>query len=425
MAREHKLKDLIENIRIKEEGDLFSSMMRTFSADVISPLVCKKDKLDDDTLSGFIRGHYLKLSEDFGCDIFRLCQEVLKDVNAQSILGIPIEFYVESNNEANASALQNFDKKGPHYIVFNSGLLNMLDKEELRFIVGHELGHLIYEHAFLNWLLATFYRNNEMPLCLKGIYDFWNELSEMSADRIGLLVVKDLDTAIQAAFKVSSGLNMKKMNTTSKNYICMMDNLISDIKQDQGSRMLYFHPANPVRVKALELFYHSRTRQRFIDNKGCIEDDELTLNTGVLIDNLRLKPTTELQQAEFDFLMSAGYLIMTGESGWNDEKGYCLVNILAGYHYRPKILLDNCLNEKTMSDMFERSSLVIAERYTFRANDLFAQLVPLIARGDKISKHEMDMLFCIAKKLKIPEDAAVGMILEIIKDHFKPRGIVQ
>jgi len=320
VAREHKLKDLIENIRIKEEGDLFSSMMRTFSADVISPLVCKKDKLDDDTLSGFIRGHYLKLSEDFGCDIFRLCQEVLKDVNAQSILGIPIEFYVESNNEANASALQNFDKKGPHYIVFNSGLLNMLDKEELRFIVGHELGHLIYEHAFLNWLLATFYRNNEMPLCLKGIYDFWNELSEMSADRIGLLVVKDLDTAIQAAFKVSSGLNMKKMNTTSKNYICMMDNLISDIKQDQGSRMLYFHPANPVRVKALELFYHSRTRQRFIDSKGCIEDDELTLNTGVLIDNLRLKPTTELQQAEFDFLMSAGYLIMTGESGWNDEK---------------------------------------------------------------------------------------------------------
>ena len=425
MAREHKLKDLIENIRIKEEGDLFSSMMRTFSADVISPLVCKKDKLDDDTLSGFIRGHYLKLSEDFGCDIFRLCQEVLKDVNAQSILGIPIEFYVESNNEANASALQNFDKKGPHYIVFNSGLLNMLDKEELRFIVGHELGHLTYEHAFLNWLLATFYRNNEMPLCLKGIYDFWNELSEMSADRIGLLVVKDLDTAIQAAFKVSSGLNMKKMNTTSKNYICMMDNLISDIKQDQGSRMLYFHPANPVRVKALELFYHSRTRQRFIDSKGCIEDDELTLNTGVLIDNLRLKPTTELQQAEFDFLMSAGYLIMTGESGWNDEKGYCLVNILAGYHYRSKILLDNCLNEKTMSDMFERSSLVIAERYTFRANDLFAQLVPLIARGDKISKHEMDMLFCIAKKLKIPEDAAVGMILEIIKDHFKPRGIVQ
>lgn len=425
MAREHKLKDLIENIRIKEEGDLFSSMMRTFSADVISPLVCKKDKLDDDTLSGFIRGHYLKLSEDFGCDIFRLCQEVLKDVNAQSILGIPIEFYVESNNEANASALQNFDKKGPHYIVFNSGLLNMLDKEELRFIVGHELGHLIYEHAFLNWLFATFYRNNELPLCLKGIYDFWNKLSEMSADRIGLLVVKDLDTAIQAAFKVSSGLNMKKMNTTSKNYICMMDNLISDIKQDQGSRMLYFHPADPVRVKAMELFYHSRTRQRFIDNKGCIEDDELTLNTGVLIDNLRLKPTTELQQAEFDFLMSAGYLIMTGESGWNDEKSYCLVNILAGYHYRSKILLDNCLNEKTMSDMFERSSLVIAERYTFRANDLFAQLVPLIARGDKISKHEMDMLFCIAKKLKIPEDAAVGMILEIIKDHFKPRGIVQ
>ena len=39
------------------------------------------------------------------------------------------------------------------FIVLNSGLVELLDDEELRFVVGHEVGHVLSGHAVYRTML--------------------------------------------------------------------------------------------------------------------------------------------------------------------------------------------------------------------------------------------------------------------------------
>ena len=59
------------------------------------------------------------------------------------------ELYVAADPVANAITI-GMDKP---FIVVNSGLVDLLDEEELRFVLGHELGHALSGHAVYQTLL--------------------------------------------------------------------------------------------------------------------------------------------------------------------------------------------------------------------------------------------------------------------------------
>lgn len=82
-------------------------------------------------------------------------------------------------------------------IVVSSGMVALLDEEEMRFVLGHEMGHVGSGHAVYQTLLQRLIRLNgvltAMPLgglgvraILRGLLE-WSRKSELSADRAGLL----------------------------------------------------------------------------------------------------------------------------------------------------------------------------------------------------------------------------------------------
>jgi Zn-dependent protease with chaperone function len=120
------------------------------------------------------------------------------------------QMYIRQSPEVQAYAV-GFEKP---FIVINSAMVELLDRDELRFIIAHEVGHIISGH--------TTYRTIALILLMVGLgglpflagvalFPFqmalleWYRKSELSSDRAALLGIQDVRTAQSAFFKLAGG----------------------------------------------------------------------------------------------------------------------------------------------------------------------------------------------------------------------------
>jgi Zn-dependent protease with chaperone function len=110
-------------------------------------------------------------------------------------------------------------------IVVNSALVELLDEDELAFVVAHELGHAISGHAVYQTLLQRLLQLTgilgSVPLggigirlILAGLME-WARKSELSADRAGLLATQDPAVAFRVHMKLASGGHLDDLDPTS------------------------------------------------------------------------------------------------------------------------------------------------------------------------------------------------------------------
>ena len=120
------------------------------------------------------------------------------------------QFYVRQSPEVNAYAI-GFDQP---FIVVNSAMVELLDDDELRFIIAHEVGHIMSGHTTYRTiaLLILMVGLNALPF-LAGVALFpfhmalleWYRKSELSSDRAGLLGIQDVRVAQTAFLKMAGG----------------------------------------------------------------------------------------------------------------------------------------------------------------------------------------------------------------------------
>ena len=121
------------------------------------------------------------------------------------------EMYVGNSPFANAMTL-GMEKP---FIVLNSRLLTLLDDDELRFVIAHELGHAESGHAVYQTLLLRILNSTGLfaslppwALTLRVIQaalSEWSRKAELSADRAGLLATQDTAAAFRVHMKLASG----------------------------------------------------------------------------------------------------------------------------------------------------------------------------------------------------------------------------
>ena len=114
----------------------------------------------------------------------------------------PVELYLVKSKTLNAYT---FGLSGPKVIVLYDSLLRVMDKNEMAFIIGHEMGHIALSHTWLITLLGGM-GGVPMPFGAAVILNFaflsWNRNCEFSSDRAGLLACGDLNAAISALVKL-------------------------------------------------------------------------------------------------------------------------------------------------------------------------------------------------------------------------------
>ena len=152
---------------------------------------------------------------------FPSLQRALSD--AASTLDAPVipELYVQAEPHFNAMTV-GLDRP---IIVINSGVVDLLDEEELRWILAHELGHAMSGHAVYRTILlrlmnlsGVFYAvplgGLGLRMIIAGLME-WHRKSELSADRAGLLATQDPAVAYRALMKMASGGHLEDLDHTS------------------------------------------------------------------------------------------------------------------------------------------------------------------------------------------------------------------
>ncbi len=106
------------------------------------------------------------------------------------------------------------------FIVINSGALKLLDDDEMRTLLGHELGHVMSGHALYHTLLVLILNVSLgflpflagialLPIQLALLE--WFRKSELSSDRAGLLACQDPTASMRMFLKMAGGGDMKEM----------------------------------------------------------------------------------------------------------------------------------------------------------------------------------------------------------------------
>lgn len=120
------------------------------------------------------------------------------------------DLFVSQSPVANAMAV-GFDKP---FVIVHSGLIEVLSEEELRTVLGHELGHIMSGHttySTIAYILLYFGVSNLPFLAAAAILPFqlalleWQRKSEFSSDRAGLLVAQDLNISMSTEMKLAGG----------------------------------------------------------------------------------------------------------------------------------------------------------------------------------------------------------------------------
>jgi Zn-dependent protease with chaperone function len=150
---------------------------------------------------------------------FRDLHDLVRDAAYTLDLAEVPELYVIQDPQLRAMTL-GVDKP---FIVLSTGMLDLLDAEELRVVIGHEVGHVLSGHAVYRTMLFHLVRLTAraawLPLGYWGLravvaaLEEWQRKSELSCDRAGLLVGQDVDAALRALMKVAGGSHVREMNT--------------------------------------------------------------------------------------------------------------------------------------------------------------------------------------------------------------------
>ncbi len=230
-------------------------------------------------LSGLLPERSLRLL--FLSDSVRVSDEQFAHLNAMlrdacyilDLEKVP-SFYVTQDPQPNAMCI-GMDEP---IIVVTTGLVELLDEEEMRAVIGHEVGHALSGHSVYRTILlfltnlalrvAWIPLGNLAVLAIVTALREWFRKSELSADRAGLLVGQDLQASMRGLMKLAGGNHLHEMNVDA--FLKQADEYeaAGDLR-DSVLKILNVlprsHPFATVRAGELRKWAASRDYQRLMD----------------------------------------------------------------------------------------------------------------------------------------------------------------
>jgi Zn-dependent protease with chaperone function len=174
------------------------------------------------------------------------------------------ELYVSQTPFFNAGAY-GIDKP---FIVIHSAAIELLDDDELRVLLSHELGHVMSGHALYRTIAAilALISLGALPtlaglavLPIRLAFLEWSRKSELSADRAGLLGAQDIVAAQRVDMKMAGGgrgdgfagqLNVDAFMQQAHEYATSVEGL--DVVYKLLSTLALTHPMHTVRAAELQ-----------------------------------------------------------------------------------------------------------------------------------------------------------------------------
>ncbi|MEM7272790.1 MAG: M48 family metallopeptidase [Actinomycetota bacterium] len=149
------------------------------------------------------------------------------------------------------------------FIVLNSSLIELASDAEIEAVLGHEVGHIMSEHALYRTLLHLLlsYGSAFTPIVSQAIVPIrlalleWSRKAEVSCDRAGLLATQDLNAMLGLLLVMAGGVRDRQDELSIQAFIEQSD----DYRDEKGLGAYYrmvgmlgrTHPFPVIRVAEL------------------------------------------------------------------------------------------------------------------------------------------------------------------------------
>lgn len=351
-----------------------------------------------------LEGHSFKVDEKLLGRLYTLFYEVKEKLGFKD----NVDFYITADSSINAFAVPAQEEGDPHIINVNSALIQLMTDDELRFVIGHELGHLINKDSnLLKLIYFIFPPETEPPIALQYKIRLWNQLSELVADRYGYMAVSDIGVCVSAFFKMSSGLDFGKMDMKIDAFIEENIKRLEYFMKDKGVNTAS-HPINPIRVQALNLFC------------TCTSDKELEEEMEKLIDILMKIRSTEIDYYVAMFIATSGLIVASCDEEINEEEMETILQNLSAFQMFPKIYLDR-ISKENVGDLFSESVQKIMEDDPGQREGMFKYVISIIMADKEFKPKEVEFMYQIGENVfgYTPKEISLHFA-ELIQSSYIP-----
>jgi len=396
---------VVEKLRFSSDVENYQALI---SDETVGALASKRLKnIQEDGYRRNLLGNSLRITKNIAPNLYNQVKQ------AQEKLGLEdktIEIYIFNSADPNASCSY---LGGDRIILsFSSGLLTTMNEDEINFVVGHELGHALFEHYALPTHGILEEGNLEADKAMQLMS--WSRRAEVSADRAGLYVCESPDAAISSFLKLSCGVADPIIAFNRDEYAKQIQDLGElATNLEDASHCYSSHPFNPIRVLAVELFANSESYQALTGHqtKGTsIEDVDTEINKILHF----MEPVPDDKQKETVDLCTfwAGVWVALADGEFVDSEYENLKSQVS------EDVFNNCIAElEATSDKLKKAQ----ESYYQSAKPLktlsapdrcsLVQKLIVVARADQsIDDEELKVLYKICDDLKV-EQSFVQQIL--------------
>lgn len=397
----------------KEDVDL---LFRDYNLEGIISTSEERQKLEESNFRNqLLKDGAFLLSQPISPRIFNIVTETKQKLGLEG----EYEVFCLNSNSINAFAyVQPAEEKNFFIIGITSEALEELEDLEIQFILGHELGHFLFEHNRMNYLInpnPTSQGVTLLPSMGENIFLRWRKKCEISTDRIGLLACGDFENAARAMLKTAYGLTGKNLNLDVDSLLQQIDAL----KETPEALEVNYrsHPLMPLRLKVMQMFAESPIFKQVISGKSDFSEKELKAledQTDQWVNWIKRYPRRPLDLSAMKLVTAAGIKLIMTEAVIMDEEIKIIIQILHKYFTdEPGDAINEIMQDTENIDNLIRTNVKeISEKGDDRHKTFVLSRLADIAIADgKLAKPEAGIIFDIAKDFGIQEKAAYSIVV--------------
>ena len=386
-------KQIGEQIYNALQGEIVEDVLRELSTNSNSDAYWRSN----------MEGHSLKVEKTLLPDFYQLCHEVKQKLGFDE----PVDFYITGDSTVNAFSVAAENDGEPHIVNINSALFNLMTNDELKFVVAHELGHLINKDTALARLIGfVFPPEANVPMTLQYKIRLHQQLAELVADRYGYMAVENIDVCVTAFFKMASGLDLTRMNVS-----------IDALLEDNRRRLEYFlndrgmsrdsHPVNPIRVQALNIFANATSKEQL--DSGMDELICILLKVG----------DSEQDEYTARFIATAGLIVANSDGEISKDEIDRIISNLASLKIFPRQYLEE-IAESNVTEIFGDAVNNLMRINPGMREGMLQYMISIVLSDKIIANNEVQLLYKFGNDIGLSRIQVANAIAQSIQCNYVP-----
>lgn len=363
-----------------------------------------KDGSGDDFWRSQMEGHCMKVDKDILPEFHALCHDVMKTLDFDE----PVDFYVTGDSTLNAFSVASEDGEQPHIVNVNSAMFDLMSEDELRFVIGHELGHIINKDTSLKRLIYFVFppETTTAPITLQYKIRLHDQLAELVADRYGYLANGNLNACVTAFFKMASGLDLGKMNVSIDALLADNSKRLDFFLKGKGLSR-YDHPVNPIRVQAINLFATAKSEKVLEEGMEELISILLKVGNGPLDEDMSI------------FIATAGLLVANADGNITDKEVEHIIQNLAGLQVFPKRFLDT-VAQSNVPELFNHSVSRILQQEPGMRDGVLSYMIGLVLSDKEIAEEEISLIYAFGNNIGFTDKEISVKFAQMIQNNYVP-----